>query len=43
MCGLLLRQKVIESPGDGVTGSCEVPKVGVGNQTWVLRESNKYS
>lgn len=40
---VLMKALGIGSPGDGVTGGCEPPDTGVGNQTWVLCESSTSS
>lgn len=39
----MLMKKTVELPGAGLTGSCELPSVGVGNRTQVPCQSSMCS
>lgn len=37
------QEEGIEFPGSGVTGGCEPPSMGTGNQTQILQKTSKHS
>lgn len=41
--GLGGRKRIVDAPGDGITGCCEPPNVGTGDWVQVLQESSKHS